>query len=221
MPSAKILVVEDENIIARDICARLEHFGYVVAAPVATGEESIIRARALRPDLVLMDIVLCGSMDGIEAARVIREEMNTPVIFITAFADDKNLERAKVTEPFGYLLKPVEDRELQITIEMALYRHRMEQQLRESYDFNHLLVQTIPFGMDIVDEEGHILFVSDNLKEQFRVTGTEKHCWEIYRDDKTQCTGCPLISGVDLRNHPGSKFPGYPVAGRFTLRIRE
>ena len=87
MPSVKILIVEDENIIARDICVRLEHFGYAVAATVATGEESIVQARALRPDLVLMDIVLCGPMDGIEAARVIREEMNIPVIFITAFAD--------------------------------------------------------------------------------------------------------------------------------------
>ena len=217
MPSVKILIVEDENIIARDICVRLEHFGYAVAATVATGEESIVQARALRPDLVLMDIVLCGPMDGIEAARVIREEMNIPVIFITAFADDRNLQRAKVTGPFGYLLKPVEDRELHITIEMALYRHSMEQQLRESYDFNQLLVQTIPFGMDIVDEEGHILFMSDNLKKQFRVTGTEKHCWEIYRDDKTQCAACPLIPGVDLRNHPGIEVSG--ISGGRTFHI--
>jgi len=131
-------------------------------------------------------------MDGIEAASIIREELNIPVIYLTAFVDDKNLQRAKVTEPFGYLLKPFEERELQITIEMALYKHRMEQQLRESHAFNQLLVQTIPFGMDIVDQEGRVLFMSDNLKREFRPNGSETRCWEIYREDKTQCGDCPL-----------------------------
>jgi len=149
MPPSKILVVEDENIVARDICVRLEQFGYAVTPPVATGEDAIARARETRPDLVLMDIMLRGPMDGIEAARVIREELNVPVIYLTAYVDDKNLQRAKVTEPFGYLLKPFEERELHITIEMALYKHSMEQQLRQSNVFNELLVHTIPDAVGI------------------------------------------------------------------------
>ncbi len=217
MPSATILVVEDENIVARDICARLEHFGYMVAPPVATGEEAISRARELRPDLVLMDIMLRGPMDGIEAASVIKEEMNVPVIYLTAFVDDKNLQRAKVTEPFGYLLKPFEERELHITIEMALYKHRMEHQLRESNAFNSLLVQTIPFGMDIVDEEGHVLFMSDNLKRQFTPKGIEQHCWEIYRADGKQCAACPLRPGADGWDHLGIEVTG--IQGGRTFNI--
>ncbi|HTO94652.1 MAG TPA: PAS domain S-box protein, partial [Bacteroidota bacterium] len=217
MPSAKILVVEDENIVARDICARLEQFGYDVAPPVATGEDAIARARESRPGLVLMDIMLRGAMDGIEAARVIREELNVPVVYLTAYVDDKNLQRAKVTEPFGYLLKPFEERELHITIEMALYKHAMEQQLRETNAFNALLVHTIPFGMDIVDMEGHILFISDNMKKLFPDTGAEKRCWEVYREDRTQCAGCPLRSSEDLASLVGLESTG--IVGGRTFQI--
>jgi len=217
MPAAKILVVEDENIVARDICARLEQFGYDVAPPVASGEDAIARARERRPDLVLMDIMLRGSMDGIEAAREIREQLNVPVVYLTAYVDDKNLQRAKVTEPFGYLLKPFEERELHITIEMALYKHSMEQQLRESNAFNALLVHTIPFGMDIVDMEGHILFMSDNMKKLFPVTGTETRCWEVYREDRTQCAGCPLRSAEHLASSVGVESAG--IRGGRTFQI--
>ncbi|HUI10203.1 MAG TPA: response regulator [Bacteroidota bacterium] len=217
MPPAKILVVEDENIVARDICARLEQFGYDVAPPVATGEEAIARARGSRPDLVLMDIMLRGPMDGIEAARVIREQLNVPVVYLTAYVDEKNLQRAKVTEPFGYLLKPFEERELQITIEMALYKHSMEQQLRETNAFNELLVHTIPFGMDIVDNEGRILFMSDNMKKLFPGTGAADRCWDVYREDKTQCDGCPLRSPRDLGSLVGIEVAG--IAGGRTFSI--
>jgi len=198
MPSAKILVVEDENIVARDICARLEQFGYDVAPPVATGEDAIARAEESRPDLVLMDIMLRGRMDGIEAASTIRGRLNVPVVYLTAYVDDKNLQRAKLTEPFGYLLKPFEERELHITIEMALYKHKMEQQLRETNAFNELLVQSIPFGMDIVDMEGRILFVSDNMKKLFPGAQTGMRCWEVYKEDRLQCADCPLLSAERL-----------------------
>jgi len=217
MPSERILVVEDENIVARDICARLEHFGYSVSEPVATGEEAIARARELKPDLVLMDIMLRGPMDGIQAASAIRLEMDVPVVYLTAFVDDKNLQRAKVTEPFGYLLKPFEERELRITIEMALYKHRMERQLRESNAFNRLLVQTIPFGMDIVDESGRILFMSDSLKREFSTNGVEHFCWEIYREDRTQCGDCPLKTREAPMSPMGIEVPG--IAGGRTFQI--
>ncbi|HXX64774.1 MAG TPA: response regulator, partial [Bacteroidota bacterium] len=208
MRAARILLVEDENIVARDICSRLGTFGYDVIPPVATGEEALAHARVHRPDLVLMDIMLRGPMDGIEAAQQLRRELDIPVVYLTAYVDDKNLQRAKVTEPFGYLLKPFEERELHITIEIALYKHRIEQQLRESNAFNELLIQTIPFGMDIVDEEGRILFVSDNFRKQFQISGKDKRCWEVYRADGTQCENCPLQSRGHFDQGAEIEVPG-------------
>jgi signal transduction histidine kinase len=132
MESARILVVEDEVIIAMEIEDRLRNMGYEVPAVVATGSEAIDKAQEIRPNLVLMDIMLKGDMDGVIAATKIRQQFDLPVIYLTAYADDNTLQRAKVTEPFGYLIKPFEERELYTIIEMALYKHKIERQLRES-----------------------------------------------------------------------------------------
>ena len=111
----RILIVEDERIVAGDIRSRLRRLGYAVVDMVSTGEEAIQRADVLHPDLVLMDIRLEGSMDGIQAADAIRSRLDIPVIYLSAFADKQTVERAKVTEPFGYLIKPFEDSELHST----------------------------------------------------------------------------------------------------------
>ncbi len=126
MANANVLVVEDENIVARDILAMLKGLGYGVAAVAASGEEAIEKATSRQPDVVLMDIVLKGRIDGVQAAQHIRDHLHIPVIYLTAYADEDTLQRAKVTEPFGYILKPFEERELHIAIELALYRHKME-----------------------------------------------------------------------------------------------
>ena len=126
MKKAKLLVVEDEAIIAKDLQWRLQDMGYYVPVIVASGEDAVKRVRADSVDLVLMDIMLQGAIDGIEAASQIHAEYDIPVVFLTAYADDEMLERAKITEPFGYLIKPVRDRELFSTIEMALYKYKME-----------------------------------------------------------------------------------------------
>ena len=126
MQTTQVLVVEDENIVARDILTMLKGLGYGVAAVASSGEEAIEKAAAKQPDVVLMDIVLKGSVDGVQAAQEIRNRFRIPVIYLTAYADDDTLQRAKVTEPFGYILKPFEERELHIAIELALYRHRMD-----------------------------------------------------------------------------------------------
>ena len=112
MTQARILVVEDESIVALDIQCRLESLGYEVPATVASGEQAVEQADALRPDLVLMDIQLQGRMDGVEAADQIRQRFGILVIYLTANADHPTVQRAKVTEPFGYLIKPFEEREL-------------------------------------------------------------------------------------------------------------
>lgn len=133
--SARILIVEDESIVAKDIQAGLQGLGYTVVGMVATGEEALEQAATLRPDLVLMDIKLKGEMDGIETAHRLRASYPVPVVYLTAFTDDNTLHRAKASEAFGYLLKPFEDRELRTTIEMALYKHTMERKLWESREW--------------------------------------------------------------------------------------
>ena len=132
MSKAKILIVEDERIIAKYIQNTLRALGYDISAIVSSGEEAIKMAGEVRPDLVLMDIVLKGDMDGIEAAEQIRNLFDIPVVYLTAYANEKLFQRAKITEPFGYILKPFEERELQIAVEIALYKFEMTQKLKES-----------------------------------------------------------------------------------------
>jgi PAS domain S-box-containing protein len=132
MSAAQILVVEDEGIVAKSIQADLEGMGYSVPVTVSSGEEAIRQVEGTHPDLVLMDIVLKGQMDGIEAAEEIVNRFDIPVVYLTAYEDNATLERAKTTEPFGYLIKPFEEKELHTTIEMALYKHRMEQKVKAS-----------------------------------------------------------------------------------------
>lgn len=131
MPSgARILVVDDEIIIARELESRLRSLGYEVPGVAATANEAIALATACRPDLVLMDIVLKGERDGIEAAEEIRRTLQIPVVYVTAYTDPETIARARVTEPFGYVVKPFAERELGAIIEMALYKHQSESRLR-------------------------------------------------------------------------------------------
>jgi signal transduction histidine kinase len=132
MASIKILVVEDEAIVARDIRSQLAAMGYVPVGHAASGEQAIAIAGTLRPDLVLMDIQLVGPMDGVVAAQAIRDQFSIPVVFLTAFAADDIIARAKLTEPYGYILKPFSERELHTVIEMAHYKHQAEIRLRDS-----------------------------------------------------------------------------------------
>lgn len=131
MNKKQILIVEDEIIVAEDIKARLENLGYNVPGMARAGMDAIKKAKKLRPCLALMDIVLEGKMDGIEAASIIHSRFNIPVVYLTAHADEHTIERAKITEPLGYVLKPFNDRDLHTAIEMALHKHKMEKLLRE------------------------------------------------------------------------------------------
>ncbi len=126
MTQATILVVEDEGIVAQEIKSRLEKAGYRVCAVAHDGQTAVARAGEMRPALALMDIRLKGDMDGIEAAGLIRDRFNIPVVYLTAYTDSATLERAKVMDPFGYVVKPFETRSLIASIEIALHRHRSE-----------------------------------------------------------------------------------------------
>ena len=132
MKKARIIIVEDESIIAVNLKEAVESLGYDVHAIVPSGEEAIEKAEQLKPDLILMDIVLSDKMDGIDAAKIIMERFKIPVIYLTAHSDKMTLERAKATEPYGYVLKPINPQELYVTIEVGLYKHGMERKLKES-----------------------------------------------------------------------------------------
>jgi response regulator RpfG family c-di-GMP phosphodiesterase len=133
MGKARIMVVEDERITAEIIKIALQKLGYSVSSVVASGEQAIIKAKEERPDLILMDIVLQGEMDGIEAAQQIRLQNNIPVIYLSSYSEEELIQRAKVTEPYAYILKPFNERELHINIEISLYRHQLEQELKRAY----------------------------------------------------------------------------------------
>lgn len=158
--AARVLVVEDEAIVAMDISASLRMLGYEVEGPASTGEEAIVLALRTRPDLVLMDIMLRGGMDGVEAACRIREATGAPIVYLTAYADESTLRRAKVAEPLGYLLKPFEERELRTTIETALYKHRTEVRLRESERWLATTLKSIGDAVIAADERGRVRLIN-------------------------------------------------------------
>ncbi len=160
MASARILVVEDERIVAKDLQSQLEKLGYAVPVVAASGAEALQKAAETRPDLVLMDIRLKGKMDGVETSQLVRDQFNIPVIYLTAYADENTLKRAKITEPFGYIVKPFEERELRTNIEIALYKHRMERKLRESELWLATTLKSIGDGVITTDSRERVTFMN-------------------------------------------------------------
>ena len=165
MEKARILIVEDQGIVAQDLKMSLEDMGHSVCAVVAYGEEAIKKAEDENPDLILMDIVLRGKLNGIDASYQIRSIFDIPIIYVTAFADENILQRAKVTEPFGYIIKPFQERELRTTIEMALYKHKMEKRLKESEQWLSTTIKSIGDGVIATDTKGFIRFMNPVAQE--------------------------------------------------------
>lgn len=159
MKNNEILVVEDERIVGKDIQNTLQELGYSVFPVVSTGEEAIKSVEKNRPDLVLMDIKLKGKMDGIKAAEEIHKNFDIPIIYLTAYADEETINRAKFTSANGYIVKPFEKRELKSNIEIALYKNKMEQKLRIK---DHAISSSIN-GIVITDVSGNIDFVNDSF----------------------------------------------------------
>jgi PAS domain S-box-containing protein len=160
MSSPQILVVEDEALVAKNIGMELNELGYGLCGVAACGEDAIKIAAETHPDLVLMDIVLKGDLDGVETTQRIREQMDVPVVYITAYADDHTLERAKKTDPFGYLLKPYEERELHTTIQIALHKHRVERMLRDMHDWLDSALRWMPDAVILTDAKAGIGFIN-------------------------------------------------------------
>ena len=187
MTLVKILVVEDEAIVALDLRKRLSSLGYEVIDVTAQGEKAVEIARKHRPALTLMDIRLRGEMDGIQAAEIIRNELGLPVVYLTAHADEATVDRALRTEPFGYILKPFDERELRTVIEMALYKHNAERKLRESERRYATTLASIGDGVIATDKNGIVTFLN---KVAEKLTG-----WL-----KVDAQGVPLIKIFNICN---------------------
>lgn len=160
MINAHILIVEDEKAVAECLKLSLNHMGHMVVAVCGYGEDAVDQAIELRPDLVLMDINLSGKMSGVEAAGKIRESLDIPVVYLTGCADDDTMERAKLTDPFGYVLKPFNQKELQTTIEMTLYRHKKEREFKERQSFIEAILSNIQSGIIVTDLDLRIRLIN-------------------------------------------------------------
>ncbi len=160
MENAKILIVEDQKTTAKKIEKDLLKMGYTITSIASTGEEVIESIEKNRPDLVLMDIILEGKMDGIDASEQIQATFDIPVVFLTAYADTTKLKRATMTEPYGYLVKPFESKELRATIESAIYKHRSEKKLKESQMWLNTTLNSIGDGVITINLSGHVIFIN-------------------------------------------------------------
>lgn len=174
----KILLVEDECIVARDIEHQLGQLGYEVIGQVRKGEDVLTFVQNVQPDLIVMDIQLAGAMDGIAAAQAVRTQWGIPVVFLTAFAAEETLARAKLTEPFGYIIKPFSERELRTVLEMALFKHQAEVKLQTATTQLQALARRVlqvqelerrRVAMELHDELGQSLTaIKINLQSQMR-----------------------------------------------------
>ncbi len=160
MEKTRILVVEDEGLVARDLENMTRSMGYEVCGLASTADEAIDKVASLRPDLVLMDVVIKGTLDGISAAEKIWEVYHIPVIYVTAYTDEVTIHRATLSEPFGYVLKPFDERELKIAVEMAVYKSRMSLKLREREEYLSALLKSIGDGVIATDSGGLITFLN-------------------------------------------------------------
>jgi PAS domain S-box-containing protein len=173
MSETKILVVEDEAITGMDIQRSLTEMGYFVVAIATTGELAVRKAGELHPDLILMDIMLAGKMNGIEAAEEIKQKHRIPVVYLSAYSDDSYLAKAKITEPFGYILKPFRELELKTTIEMALYKNTMDHALRISEETTRVLLNATDDILFLADTSGKLLATNEALALQTGKTVSE------------------------------------------------
>ncbi len=198
MFDARILIVEDEGIEALDIQQRLVNLGYPTPEFVFSGAEAVKKAEEEYPDLVLMDIKLRGDIDGIQAAELIKARFDVPVIYLTAYADDDTLQRAKVTEPHGYIIKPFTEKELCITIDMALYKHRMERRLRESERWFSTTLRSIGDAVIATDRDGLVTFMNPVAED---LTG-----WSL-----EEASGRPLAEVFQIVNMHSRQPVEHPV----------
>jgi PAS domain S-box-containing protein len=200
-----ILVVEDERVVARDLEASLRTMGYDVIGTTATGEDCLVRADARRPDLVLMDVRLAGALDGIETAEKLQTRFDIPVVYLTAFADEHTVARARDTNPQGYVVKPFRSGELRSAIEIALFKHRAEARLKERERWFSTTLRAIADAVIAVDGNGHVTFMNRSAE---LLTG----------EHEDSAKGRPLGHVLRLIDEQTRKPIGDPVHAALTRR---
>jgi DNA-binding LytR/AlgR family response regulator len=170
MENINVYIVEDESIVAKDIQNSLKKLGYNVLGISNNGEDALKNISELEPDIVLMDIMIKGGMTGIDVAEKVKQEYSIPVIFLTAYADESTLSKAKITEPYGYILKPFKEVDLHSTIEMAIYKHKKDTEVQKERDFLYSLVENKDeASKDILFVKANSRLVKVNLKDIFYV----------------------------------------------------
>ncbi|NQT23867.1 PAS domain S-box protein [candidate division KSB1 bacterium] len=195
MQKSRVIIVEDELLIAEDIHLGLEGLGYEIVAVSVNSEDALRDVRQHRPDVVLMDILLQGKSVGIQTADAIRREFDVPVIYLTSYSDKKTLEQAKITEPYGYSLKPFHTEALQSVIEMALYKHRIEKKLKQNQAWLSTILTSLGEAIIVTDAEGAVQFINPKGEEisgykQDEVIGNRLEEYIHFQDEKT---GAPII----------------------------
>jgi CheY-like chemotaxis protein len=189
--ATKVLIVEDEGIVAEDLKGHLTLMGYDVVGTAYSGKQAVALATESRPDIVLMDVALPGGMDGIATAERMHETIDVPIIFITAYADEKTLERATAIEPFGYLIKPFDERELHATIATALYKHERERRVKREREQLLALFNGIEEAIYVTDPESNtILFANKMLMSAFGDDIIGKKCYEVFQNLAAPCPFC-------------------------------
>ncbi len=202
MPDERVLIVEDEKIIALDLQRRLEKFGYSVVALASTATEAVEAALEYLPDIVLMDIMLGGDRDGVDAAIEIKDQYNVPIVFLTAYADERTVERAKKAEPVGYVLKPFKERELQTTIDIALYKARVDRQMQEQEQLFEALLNSMNDGLIAFSSDRTIRFlnpVAQNLTGWSEERAIDRELDEVFSlyDENSQLAAAIPFSQVE------------------------
>ena len=208
---AKILVVEDEQILAMDVRAQLSELGYDVVGIASTGKEALRLAEARRPDLVLMDIQLQGSIDGIAAAGEIRRRWQAPVVFMTAFAGEESLSRAKLSGAYGYLPKPFEAKQLNATVSIALQQHRMTREIFQEHGWLTTVLASMSDGVIATDLEGRIKYLNPVAEKLIGWTLAEallrpvEEVYALRKQDGTPVEQCQLRRVLATNRATGSE----------------
>ena len=203
MNKARVMVVEDEGLVALTLEQCLQNLGHDVTATVASGEEAVRKAAELDPDLVFMDIRLKGDIDGVEAANQIKDNHSIPVIYLTAYSDDETLGRARTTEPYGYIVKPFDSRTIKSAIEMALYKAELQSKLRQTNERLSAILNCIGDGVIVSDFKGEISYMNPNAQKMTGYTAREATgsiVWQVLRlvDGETGSATIPPFTKVIL-----------------------
>jgi PAS domain S-box-containing protein len=206
MSKASILIVEDSFIVAKHLQQTLEGEGYHVLGAESSGEAALKSIEKKSPDLVLMDIMLTGKLDGVETSRIVKMKHNIPVIYITALSDKETIQRAKITEPFGFITKPFEDRELFTSIEMALYKHSIDTRLKQSEEKYFSTVKSIGDGVILIDSNYDVMYMNPSAVKILEVS-------------ESDAIGKSVFQVVRLKNSATGDYPVNPFQSSLQSRI--